>query len=671
MSEINLNDVVTQTVRDAEVITVEIDDTLSISGEAADAKAVGDALALKADASSVNTIKVNEQEADNQGQILLNGGDIPMSDSDTTTLAAAITAAGGKTAADIYMSSEEQAPTISAKITALEALTGADIKLNNTESAPTIAAKIATVDAKTAADIVYDAQNSVTVAAAIAERVKTEDAVLSVNNNLPDANGNVTISKVAMADNLDSSKSQTASGEFLQRTTGGSASIQDGTATLVKVQGNSVHTGFTPESLDFSVTSDTCTAAITDMDTFREAMENSGTLTLTYSTSGSSWSEAPTDYGITVTGTPEDGDTIVAVWVKEVRGTITNAEITGFSATGWNLYNQTATYAKVVKYSDEYGYAISGSYTKIEYSQTETGMKTDITPESGILFDVPDDGYVWVTGGGSDTAIWPTWSDWQTGYKGSYQAYNKTTIDLSGVMDECFHYGLCAVGTVRDEIDLSNKVARQWIEVLDYNAENLAAAESSGRPYIYDEDYIYLVKASATTTSLTNELAVTATYTANGHGMEMFEGTAIAAGGSCLYGLNLKDRLERDVVVKSTDIADNLTTNDSQKVLSAKQGKILNDRCQDMFKSVTYTYKYNINANSSATITKTNFGMTVPYGYKVLALRGAYTGSKYVALCSSDPNTENSMYVYNISSSNKTNVTAKMIVTYVKTGMGI
>ena len=43
MSEINLNEVVEEVVDDATVITVPIDDTLSVSGEAADAKAVGDA----------------------------------------------------------------------------------------------------------------------------------------------------------------------------------------------------------------------------------------------------------------------------------------------------------------------------------------------------------------------------------------------------------------------------------------------------------------------------------------------------------------------------------------------------------------------------------------------------------------------------------------------------
>ena len=63
MSEINtdLNEVFEETMQDAEVITVPIDDTLTHSNEAADAAAVGAALALKADKSEVSTISVNGQ----------------------------------------------------------------------------------------------------------------------------------------------------------------------------------------------------------------------------------------------------------------------------------------------------------------------------------------------------------------------------------------------------------------------------------------------------------------------------------------------------------------------------------------------------------------------------------------------------------------------------------
>ena len=79
MSEINLNEEVEMVVEDASVITTPIDDTLTISGDAADAKAVGDALALKADRSELqNAITVNGQSADAQGAILIDGDEIPV-----------------------------------------------------------------------------------------------------------------------------------------------------------------------------------------------------------------------------------------------------------------------------------------------------------------------------------------------------------------------------------------------------------------------------------------------------------------------------------------------------------------------------------------------------------------------------------------------------------------
>ena len=518
MSEINPNEEVTVVVEDAEVITTPIDATLTISGDAADAKAVGDALALKADLSAINTIKVNEQSADNQGQILLTGEDVPMSDEDETTLAEAIAAEQGKTAGDIPMTSAEDSDTIADAIEDLQGMTAADIPMSSALGAPTVA-----------------------------EAVNAAGTVKSVNSTSPDSNGNVQINKVPIADNLDSSIRQQSSGDYIVRTSGGSASLSDGPASLLRVMGNSVRTGYTPESIDFSVNSDSCDASITNMATFRSEMGDSGTLTLSYT---SSWSADPTDYGITVVGTPENGDSIVAVWVKEVRGTITNAEPTGFSVTGWNLYSQTAGYARVVKYSDEYGYGVSGTYTSLAFSATESGEQTAITVTGG-LFVVPSDGYVWVTGGDSTTAIWATWSDWTTGYQGAYQAYSKTTISLAAVMTACFGDGLCGVEGVRDYIDISGGYAYKWIDVLEYSAENLAVAESSGRVYTYDEDNIYLAKASATVTALTSTLAINGSYTVNGHGLEMFDGAAVPVGGMTSYGADLKNRLERDVATIS------------------------------------------------------------------------------------------------------------------------
>ena len=635
MSEINLNEEVEEVVDDATVMTVPIDDTLSISGEAADAKAVGDALALKADASAINTIKVNEQSADNQGQILLYGGDIPMSDTDETTLTEAIQAEQGKTAGDIPMTSAEDSDSIADAIEDLQGMTAADIPMSSALGAPTVA-----------------------------EAVNAAGTVKSVNSTSPDSSGNVQINKVPIADNLDSSIRQQSSGDYIVRTSGGSASLSDGPASLLRVMGNSVRTGYTPESIDFSVNSDSCDASITNMATFRSEMGDSGTLTLSYT---SSWSADPTDYGITVVGTPENGDSIVAVWVKEVRGTITNAEPTGFSVTGWNLYSNTAGYARVAKYSDEYGYGISGTYTALAFSATESGEQTTITPVNG-LFNVPADGYVWVTGGDSTTAIWATWSDWTTGYQGSYQAYNKTTISLAAVMAACFEDGLCAVDDVRDYIDISGGYAYKWIDILEYSAENLAVAESSGRPYTYDEETILLAKASATVTALTSTLAISGAYTVNSHGLEMFDGTTVPVGSMTSYGVDLKNKLERDVATLS------------QQTLTDQQKKQVRDNIgaaavadfNGLFKMKRFSLSnLSFTAGETKIITKEQLGISVPSGYVYFCMAGVDLGSKYLALARFNGAYNNVIYVSNPTNASRSPVTITVDIMYVKSGFGI
>lgn len=543
MSEINLNEEVEEVVDDAMVMTVPIDDTLSISGEAADAKAVGDALALKADASAINTIKVNDESADNQGQILIDGTGIPMSDTDETTLTEAIQAEQSKTAGDIPMTSAEDSDTIADAIEDLQAMTAADIPMSSLLGAPTIA-----------------------------EAIAAAGTVTSVNGETPD-NGNVTLEKVPLADNLDSTQKQTSQGEFTVRMAGGAASLSDGPANLLRVLGNTVRTGHTDESLDLTVNSDSCEASVTDLDTFREAMGDSGTLTLSYTTE---WSDDPTDYGITVTGTPDNGDSIVVVWVKEIAGVITNADPTGFSITGWNLFSQTAGYARVVRYSDDYGYAISGSYTALAFSQTETGTRTEITPGAGGLFQVPSDGYLFVTGGGSDTAVWATWSDWVNGYQGNFEAYSKTTISLATIMSTLFPDGLCSVGNVRDYIDIAGGNAYQWIDIMENTAANMAVAEASGRPFTYDETDIYLTRASADVTALSGVLAINGNYTVNGHGLEMFEGSTVPTGAWTSYGIDLRNKLERDVAT----ISQQTLTEEQKQQVRQNIGAISETECR-------------------------------------------------------------------------------------------
>ena len=381
---------------------------------------------------------------------------------------------------------------------------------------------------------------------------------LSVNGETPGVDGDIEIDTVKFADNLTSEDAQANTGEFIIRTSGGAASISDGDAWALKVIGNSVHTGYVAEEINMTVSpmprdeGDPITATINKA-TFRSYVATSGTISLTYSTA---WSADPASYGITVTGTPIAGDAITVVYVKEVRGTITNATPTALKSTGFNLYNHSAGYAYVCKYSDAYGFKISGTYTSLAFSETLSGEQETITPVSG-MFTVPGDGYVWVTGGNAtDTCIIATWKDWTDGYEGDFAAYSEATINLSDIMNLRFPSGLMMVGNTRDEIDLNLQVAISRIDKLSYTSENLATVVSAGYEYEYDENYIYYVKETPDTYSI----SVDGGYTVSDHGMEFFTGSEVPVLIETIYGSNLKNKLERDVLTISQQ-----SLSDSQK----------------------------------------------------------------------------------------------------------
>ena len=85
------------------------------------------------------------------------------------------------------------------------------------------------------------------------------------------------------------------------------------------------------------------------------------------------------------------------------------------------------------------------------------------------------------------------------------------------------------------------------LEVKEYDAENLAEAEASGRAYTYDEDYIYLERATA----VTNSISVSGAVTVDDHGLELISQTDIPVTVEMLYGNNLKNKLERNVLTIS------------------------------------------------------------------------------------------------------------------------
>lgn len=639
MSEITntpeeLNDDIEEEIDDAEVMTVPIDETLSISGEAADAKAVGDALAEKADKSEVQTkVKVNGQEADNQGLIILLAGHIPVSDAQgAQTVAEVLNALGLRTGADIRVDDTPNAETIAQALNSATGRTADAIKMSSAADAQTVAqamaalaetlsmqgAEITALDAKTGATIKLTAQqDSETIAAAI-EAIRAGQ-VLTVNGIGPDASGDVILVTVPYAENLASEDTTEEHGTFIRRTTAGEAGISDGSAWLNRMLGNSRHDGFVAEEIQLNVipvTRPTPAGITAELDSavFIARAEEAGTYTMTYDGEGWSeipgewgvtvsgtplegdsititwdgendpemtvysprepeaaitatidrdtfvgyvtesgtynlyftaeWSEDPEDYGITVTGVPTAGDQIQVVYVKEVRGTITQATPTGIVGTGWNLYESANGYAKVLKYSESHGYKIGGTYTSLLFKEALTDEGTAITPDEDGLFNVSADGYVVVTGGSTDTYILMTWSDWEDGPDGSYEAYKESSVSLAAIMTACFPYGLMKVGTAQDEIDRNAALAISRVERQAYSAENRAAAEASGRQYDIDENYIYIERETPVETAI--ELG--GEYTVSDHGQEYIAGTTVPVYCEIVYGESLKDKLRRDVV---------------------------------------------------------------------------------------------------------------------------
>ena len=524
MSEINenLNQEFTMTMESTNVITVPIDNTLTQEGEAADAKAVGDALALKADASSVNTIDVNGEAADNQGHIILTGEHVPMSGDDETTLKSAIETASNRTGADIPLTADSGAATIAAAIAALGTETAQVIPMSDTDST-TVATKI----------------NSLETAAAA--------AVKSVNGGTPDANGDVTINSVPLAANLTSDQSQAVTGSFVIRTTGGSRSVGSGSAQVQEIRGAMVHTGYVEEVLDYDLDETSGITIAIDHDTFVEYVTESGNIAIVYD---SAWKIDGTavdldDYGITVTGSPNNGDTINITYVVGDRGTITVATPTSFKATGWNLYNPSTGYARVAGYDGKYH--VGGTYTSLKYSATLNGEQSAITVTNGS-FSVPGDGYVWVTGGNAtNTYITTEWTDWTTGPNVDWAAYSETAISISAIMTSYFPYGLMAVGSVYDSINVDTGTAVSRIERIAYDEDDLADIIEEGRSYDADENYIYVVKTTAESHSIT----LNGAYTASDHGIEEIAGTTVGPVVVILYGQNLKAKLVSDTLTKS------------------------------------------------------------------------------------------------------------------------
>lgn len=366
--------------------------------------------------------------------------------------------------------------------------------------------------------------------------------------------GGFHVTTIPNAENLESSASQSSTMEYIVRSSGGSAPVKPGSAWLSNIKGTRRHEGYVAESVDMQAvfaerSGDAPDASIDDAVFIAYVQDTSGTITFVYSTAWKVGNDTVdlANYGIDFEGTPVAGDTITVVYQKEVRGTIIHCTPATFISTGWNLYNHAAGYARVARYSEEYGYKVSGTYTILEFSETLDGVRERITPAGGF-FNVPADGYLFVSGGNTtDTAIWLTWSDWINGYQGDFTQYSENVIDINSFMNANFPYGLMQVGNVRDEINLNVGSAVSRVMRMAYNSTNLASAIATGREYEYDENYIYLERE----TPVTYSVAVDGGYNVSDHGIEMFTGTDQPVLAQTLYGVNLRNEIETNMLKKS------------------------------------------------------------------------------------------------------------------------
>ena len=388
----------------------------------------------------------------------------------------------------------------------------------------------------------------------------------AINGIEVNENGDFIVEEVPYARNLVTDEQHSSSGEYLFRTSGGNESIKDGEATLVGVHGRMAHVGVVAEVRDMTVNAAQRSAgegeepapAITaeiNWETFLTYVENPASITVTLEYTDA-WSANPSLYGVTVTGTPVNGDEIVITYVKPNRGTITPANPTALRSTGWNLYNPTLGYARVKKYSDTYDFMVGGTYTALQFSATMDGEKTDITVTASH-FDIPQDGYVWVTGGNSlNTYIAMTWSDWTSGPEGGWKAYTESVIDLSGVMAN-FPNGLCKVGAVIDEINLGAQMATRRIGRMAYADADYESLVQAGTECVADETYIYYVLTAPFETAFT----LSDKYEVSDHGLEIIDSTSTTAPFvQTLYGENLVDKLRTDIPNELTALDERIDT---------------------------------------------------------------------------------------------------------------
>lgn len=373
-----------------------------------------------------------------------------------------------------------------------------------------------------------------------------------------------TSSHVQEADQLHTSTGVSQTEAFIYRTSAGDASISNGSATLLSIEGNTVQTGHSDEQITqgASFANETTTYTF-NAGTFRANTVVAGCSSLrgTATYDGLEWTFEgtkdnvayvaafdPAAFGFTITGNIAAGDTITIVYQALVIGTLSTATPTSFVATGYNQYDAVAGYAHV-KGGNQY--RIAGTYTSLGFTTEIGGTTTAVTVTDG-KFTPTEDGYIYVAGASGDILIALVWS----GIRDSdpFEAYETSTIaiptaDSSSQPLPTASYGMPSVGEVRDELNFSDRTYVQRIGHYTYSAANLATVEALGVDYLYDTSDIFYVLDTPITFTLAD--TVTGAYTVNDFGTEEFTGTDEPVIASIYYGNNLVDKLRNILDIQS------------------------------------------------------------------------------------------------------------------------
>ena len=363
-----------------------------------------------------------------------------------------------------------------------------------------------------------------------------EGTVKSVNNQLPDDEGNVTITTVPYAENLLSNDVIEQYEGYVFRTSGGDADIKTGDALLSFIRGNCIQD---PETQVISVATPYSFRSIGLNQFNKNTMFING-------------------YTINASGQLVAATGSFVAYVHAVGGL----------AAGYIAYSH------------------AGYLTRIGWCPTVPSLDSEIIVDAdqdnvisisnnnitSLITNVYE-GYICIACSSiSDLVVHPRFSGIADTKIENYKEDVITipTTDINGNALPYTNYGLPSIGDIRDEISFLNKIYTQRIGHFPFSPENLATVQGMGVDYIYDTTHIFYVLETPKTYRLSGGVA--GNYTVSDFGTEEFLGTTVPVYAYNTYGSNLIDKLRRDVVtISKQDLSKNQQNQIRTNIGAAKQ----------------------------------------------------------------------------------------------------